>query len=60
MHEVAGDQTMSSQGLNDWERGSMIPPRRLGALLSDARAKQGNTLEDLAALRGSNLVLRAG
>lgn len=48
MHEVVGDQTMSSQGLNDWERGSMIPPRRLGALLSDARAKQGNTLEDLA------------
>lgn len=49
MQQVAGEQTTTSQGLNDWERGSLIPPRRLGSLLSDARAKKGYTLEDLAA-----------
>lgn len=32
----------------EWEAGSLIPPRRLGALLSDARAAKGYTLEDLA------------
>lgn len=41
-------QVIPEHGLNDWERGSLIPPRRLGALLSDARARKGFTLEDLA------------
>lgn len=41
-------QAVTETGRNDWERGSLIPPRRLGALLSDARAARGYTLEDLA------------
>ncbi|MFN8053322.1 MAG: helix-turn-helix transcriptional regulator [Acidimicrobiales bacterium] len=41
-------QALGDVGTSDWERGSLIPPRRLGALLSDARAAKGDTLEDLA------------
>ena len=37
------------QVVSDWERGSLIPPRRLGAALSEARADRGLTLEELAA-----------
>jgi len=47
MQQVKG-QHSRPDGLSDWERGSLIPPRRLGALLSDARARRGFTLEDLA------------
>ena len=32
---------------HDWSRGGLVPPRRLGALLSSARAANGLTLEDV-------------
>ena len=48
MQQLAGDRGSHAQGMNDWERGSLIPPRRLGTLLSEARARKGFTLEDLA------------
>ncbi len=32
---------------HDWSRGGLVPPRRLGALLSSARASNGLTLEDV-------------
>jgi len=43
MPQTAGEHDV------DWERASLIPPRRLGALLSDARVRDGSTLEELAA-----------
>lgn len=43
----------------DWERGTLIPPRRLGALLSDARSRRGETLEDLAARSDGRFTLAA-
>jgi len=47
------------QVLSDWESGSLIPPRRLGALLSAARASKGFTLEDLAAKSNGRFTLAA-
>ena len=32
-----------------WERVSVVPPRRLGRLLSEARSARGLTLDELAA-----------
>lgn len=37
-------------GIEDWEHSTLIPPRRLGGLLSDARARRGLTLEEAAAM----------
>ena len=45
------------QVLSDWESGSLIPSRRLGALLSNARAAKGFTLEDLAARSNGRFTL---
>lgn len=37
-------------GTDDWERSTLVPPRRLGNLLSEARARRGLTLEEAAAM----------
>lgn len=37
-------------GTDDWERSTLVPPRRLGKLLGDARARRGVTLEEAAAM----------
>lgn len=52
-------QQALDRGRTDWETGSLIPPRRLGALLSDARAAKGFTLEDLAQKSGGRFTLAA-
>ncbi|HBX78171.1 MAG TPA: hypothetical protein DEG43_11020 [Acidimicrobiaceae bacterium] len=41
----------------DWEHMSLVPPRRLGSLLSSARASKGLTIEDLAHSAGGKFSL---
>lgn len=47
------------QAVNDFERTALVPPRRLGRLLSEARSAQGLTLEDLAGRSAGRFSLAA-
>src|SRR4051794_9619823 len=58
MNDTTGGATApEAPAPTEWERGSLIPPRRLGALLSDARSARGHTLEDLVARSAGKFTL---
>src|SRR5436853_7499948 len=43
--------------IEDWEQVSLVPKRRLGALLSSARVERGLTLDEVAGRAGASFSL---
>lgn len=56
---ATGEDIDMDQAVNDFERTALVPPRRLGRLLSEARSAQGLTLEDLAGRSAGRFSLAA-